>query len=256
MADDFVLFKKRIHTKIGLDLNCYKERQLKRRILQFMARYNAATFSHLLQLLELNGELLLSFKEFLTINTSEFFRDANVFNYIENTVMREFATTGEPVKIWSAGCSIGAEPYSLAILSREAQLKRFHILATDYDGKALDKAKAGVYSPSLLKNVPAELVSRYFDFIEGKYVVKHILKQDVVFKEQNLLSDVFPPAFDLILCRNVFIYFTQEAQAALVSRFLRSLKQGGYLITGSSEFISAPESLGCKRCAHAIYQKR
>lgn len=254
-ADDYVLFKKNIYAKIGLDLNSYKERQLKRRILQFMTKYHAPDFSYFFKLLDANPELLRTFKDYLTINTSEFFRDLKVVEHIKNRIMIDLAKASYPVKIWSAGCSIGAEPYSLAILAREANLKNVHILATDYDVTAIEKAKVGNYPSNLLKNIPGELVNKYFTLQGDGYIIKNDIMQDVVYKEQNLLKDTFPSGFDLILCRNVFIYFTQEAQQDLTCRFIKSLNQGGYFIVGSSEFINTPESLGCIKVFPSIYQK-
>lgn len=254
-SDDFESFKISIKNKIGLDLNCYKEKQLKRRIIQFMARYKCADFSLFYSLLEADPELLEKFRNFLTINTSEFFRDIKVYNYLQEQIFNRFGSKLE-LKVWSAGCSIGAEPYSLAILAEEAGIGKYGILATDLDVLALDKAKIGAYPANLLKNIPAGLVRKYFRDTENGFAIRDELKRNITFKLQNLLTDTFAGGFDIILCRNVFIYFTQAAQEELIRRFLGSLKGDGYFIIGSSEFIYSPERYGCVKLAPSIYQKK
>lgn len=254
-ADEFELFKDRVCHKIGLDLNKYKEKQLKRRIMQYMGRYSISSFAQFYKLLESDPALLANFKDFLTINTSEFFRDIKVFELI-GKIMAEFRQRRFPIKFWSAGCSIGAEPYSLAILAEEAGLKNYSILASDYDTGALQKAQEGSYSTNLLKNVRPPLLMKHFNQNGDKYSIKNGLKNRITFKEHNLLKNLFPTNFDLILCRNVFIYFNQDVQQELIHLFVKSLNPGGYFIIGSSEFIPLPEQFGCTKTSVSVYQKK
>lgn len=254
-TDDFEAFKANIQRKIGLDLNKYKEKQLKRRILQFMSRYNTTSFVVFCKLLEANPETLAKFKDFITINTSEFFRDIKLYDYLQKVIMADYSKKAGALKIWSAGCSIGAEPYSLAILAQEARIRSYSILASDYDTAILGKAREGAYAENLLKNVPRELVKKYFAVKADKFCINADIKSKVMFKEHNLLKDSYPPDLDLILCRNVFIYFTQEVQQDLIASFTKSLKPGGYFIIGSSEFIPVPETFGLKKAFFSVYQK-
>jgi chemotaxis protein methyltransferase CheR len=252
--EEFEIFKSRVYNKIGLDLNKYKEKQLKRRIVQFMGRYNTSSFSCFYSLLDSDPTLLSRFKDFLTINTSEFFRDIRVFDTIAE-IMGQVAQKPAQVKIWSAGCSIGAEPYSLAILAEEAGIKNYSILATDYDINALQRAREGIYASDLLKNVAPAYQTRYFSQSGDKYLVKSNLKTRIAFREHNLLKNPFPTDYDLILCRNVFIYFNQDVQQELIHHFINSLKPQGYFIIGSSEFIPYPEKYCCRKVAASVYQK-
>ncbi len=252
--DEFDIFKNKVHQKIGLDLNKYKEKQLKRRISQFMGRYNSSDFAHFFMLLSSDPELLAKFKDFLTINTSEFFRDIKVFEVIAGIIAR-LGKKQSLLKIWSAGCSVGAEPYSLAILAEEAGIRSYSILASDYDVNALQEATEGSYTANLLKNIPPSLLDKYFSRNGNKYKVKNILKAKVTFKEHNLLKTPYPGDFDLILCRNVFIYFNQDVQHELIHLFVRSLNPGGYFVIGGSEFIPFPDQYGCKKISACIYQK-
>lgn len=254
--DQYELFKSKIHAMFGLDLNKYKDKQLRRRILQFMAKHETESFQNFTKMLTDNPELSETFKDYITINTSEFFRDIKVFDYFKKEVMPALATKGTPIKIWSAGCSIGAEAYSLAILCKEANLRNFHIVATDFDCKVLEKGKIGSYNANLLKNVPVELLPKYFSSSGEKYTINTEIKKFITFKEHNLLATPFPRDFDMILCRNVFIYFVQEVQQQLIAGFAQSLKERGFFIVGASEFISLPENYGLKKLFYSAYQKR
>lgn len=253
--DEFEVFKKNIQGKIGLDLNKYKERQLKRRILQFMSRYNTTSFPVFLKVLDANPSDLEKFKNFITINTSEFFRDIKLYDYIKKQIIADYSKKFASVKFWSAGCSIGAEPYSIAILAQEANIRNYAILASDFDRVILGKAREGIYTANLLKNVPKDILQKYFVAKGDKYHIDSSLKGKIVFKEHNLLKDAYPSDQDVILCRNVFIYFTQEVQQDLIASFTKSLKPGGYFIIGSSEFIPAPETFGLKKAFFSVYQK-
>ena len=248
-------FIRRIHGKIHLDLSKYKENQLKRRIIQFMERYKISDFPAFFRLLEQDSDVLVRFRDYVTINTSEFFRDQKVFEYINDKVITEWERVRRPVKVWSAGCSVGAEPYSISILCMQKKLRNVSILATDYDRTILGKAKAGVFSSSHVKNVSVDLRGKYFECKQNDYAIRKEIKDSVVFKEHNLLSDRFPDQTDLILCRNVFIYFNHDVQQELIEKFSRAVKPGGYFVIGSSEFINAPERFGLEKQSFSVYKK-
>ena len=197
------------------------------------------------------------FLSYLTINTSEFFRDQVVFATLKKEIFPELLKKyGNGLKIWSAGCSIGAEPYTLAIiLDTLKALYRAQIIGTDIDKKALQEAKKGIYSGKYLDKMPQDLIQRYF-FKEGEvYRIKPEIQSSIIFKHHNLLRDSPLYGCHLILCRNVFIYFKPETQDFFLQRFAAALKAGGYLVIGSAEYISNPQKYMLKKRFNTIYQK-
>ena len=161
------------------------------------------------------------------------------------------------MRIWSAGCSNGSEPYTLAIILNEIAPGRNHyILATDLDRSILAKARArGPYTAEDTRNVTPELCLKYFDAENSRYFVKENIGKRVTFKEQNMLTDPFENNFDLIVCRNVIIYFTMEAKAALYKKFHDGLRNGGYLFLGGTEIIPRPSEIGLSNKGGSFYQK-
>ncbi|MBS3946678.1 MAG: protein-glutamate O-methyltransferase CheR [Dethiobacter sp.] len=255
-ALDYEYFKKKVKDKVGLDLGSYKEQQMKRRIHQLMQRYKAEDYADFLVALDREPAILQHFTDYLTINTSQFFRDVHVYQAIEKTLLPTLLREGEPLKIWSAGCSIGAEPYSLAMLLLEmAPAGRWQILATDFDVNILAKAREGRYADNLLNCLPERFMRRYFTERNGHFYLDEQVKRVVTFRQQNLLTDCFEAGCQLILCRNVFIYFTPETQELLINGFAQSLKPGGYFIIGCSELISSPPRFGLQKVQPAIYRK-
>lgn len=179
---------------------------------------------------------------------SYFFRDRGQFNLLRFHILPEIIKRQQQtrqLKIWSAGCSTGEEPYSLAILLQEMipNIQQWHIqiIATDINHQALAKAQQGVYNSWSFRIVPAEVKAQYFDQVHDDYKIKHPLKQLISFHKLNLVYDLFPNVqlgindFDLIICRNVFIYFDYESIAKVVHKFFKSLKESGYLLTGHAE---------------------
>ena len=161
------------------------------------------------------------------------------------------------MRIWSAGCSNGSEPYTLAILLNELAPGRNHyIVATDLDRTILMKARArGPYSADDTRNVSPELKAKYFDTVGNQFFIKEGIGKKVTFKEQNMLTDPFENNFDLIVCRNVIIYFTLEAKDTLYKRFYGGLRAGGLLFLGGTEMIPRPSEIGFINKAGSFYQK-
>ena len=188
---------------------------------------------------------------------SEFFRTPEKFGKLETDVIPDLLKRSPRLNIWSAGCSIGAEPYSLAIILKELTPGVKHrILASDLDIEILAKAKAGVYNDNELKSMTPERRARYFDRVDGgKFAVKDEIKRVIEFKRHNLLKDPFESGFDLILCRNVVIYFTEEAKDQLYANFFRALKPGGILFVGATEAILNFRKLGYTSFQPFFYQK-
>ncbi|MGI6036985.1 MAG: CheR family methyltransferase [Limnochordia bacterium] len=250
--DSFAEFQQRFYFQTGLDLRCYKQKQMQRRIEQWMDRHDLSDYSQLLSLLHRDKAKQEEFLNYLTINTSQFFRDTSVFKNIAELIVAPWV--GKRPKIWSAGASIGAEAYTMAILLQEAGIQSYHILGTDIDAPALAKAEAGSYPSSQVQGVPPALLQKYFTSEGGDYQILPSLKRGITWQVHNLLRDPFPNGFDLILCRNVFIYFTWETQKLLLEKFCRSLRKDGFFVSGSSEQMINPEEFGLIRRAHCIYQ--
>lgn len=252
---DYEQFKAQIRSFINLDLNCYKEQQMQRRIRQWISRYNLEDFQDLTQKIRSDHDHKNKFIEYLTINTSHFFRDEKVFAYIADHVLPDIAKTSR-AKIWSAGCSIGAEAYTIVMLLLERDLRFQKLLATDVDEYILSQAKAGIYQANQVAHVPPHLLKEYFTHDEKYYTISDDIKRYVSFNRHNLLTDHYDTGYDLILCRNVFIYFTSEVQKELTSRFVQALRPGGYFVVGSAEQIMNPNSFGLTRTNYCIYQKQ
>lgn len=255
MFVDYNLFKHEFNNIVGIDLNSYKEQQMQRRILQWITRYDHDGFSGLITFLKKDHDHLSNFLDYLTINTSHFFRDQSVFSEIESKVLPAISNNNSP-SIWSAGCSIGAEIYSIVMLLKNLGIEAKQYLATDIDETVLEKAQAGIFSKNQVNLVPSDLLKKYFIITEnGEYRISDNVKKMVYFKKHNLLKDHYKRGFDLIMCRNVFIYFTSEIQKELTIKFIDSLNNDGYFIVGSAEQIMNPSQYGLTRVSYCIYQK-
>ena len=253
---DWELFKEKLFRKSNINLNDYKPAQMQRRITNHMARYGANKYMDFFAVIERDGEAYSKFIDFLTINVSEFFRTPEKFSELESKVLPDLLSKSARLNIWSAGCSIGAEPYSLAmILGELTPRSRHRILATDLDKEILEKARKAVYTANELKNIPQARLNKYFSRTGEQYCLNNEIKGLVEFKQHNMLIDRFENGFDLILCRNVVIYFTEEAKDGLYRRFFSSLKPGGVLFVGGTESILSYHSMGYQSYLPFFYQK-
>lgn len=236
---DWELFKEKFKAKSKIDLNLYKANQMQRRIGNLMAKHGVKRYVDFYNLIEKDRKMFSDFVEYLTINVTEFFRTPEKFSELESKVIPELLTRSPRLNIWSAGCSIGAEPYSLAmILKEKTPMTKHRILATDLDVEILAKAKKGVYTDAELKSILPSRKKNYFTTQpDGKFAVSPEIKSRIEFRQHNLLLDRFETGFDLILCRNVVIYFTEEAKDQLYRRFFDALKPGGVLFVGGTEAI-------------------
>lgn len=252
---DYEKLKRDINQILGIDLTAYKDQQMRRRINQWVERHQLNSYNQLVETLDKDLEHREKFTGYLTINTSNFFRDTKVFDVIEEKVLPEISRGNRP-RIWSAGASIGAEIYSITILMNEARFTPSLLLATDLDETALEKAKAGVYLPNQTAGTPQKYLDKYFTKkSNGDWIIDESIKKQVIFKKHDLLRSVYERDFDLILCRNVFIYFTSETQKRLINSFVQSLKPSGFFIVGSAEQIMDPASYGLQRVSYCIYKK-
>lgn len=257
IPDSYEDFKTKVFQLTKIDLSSYKERQMKRRIDSLITRHSIATYADYVEKLRTDKEMFDEFVTFLTINVSEFYRNPDQWTLLEKEVLPQILAKNKKPRIWSAACSTGDEPYSLAmLLSKYIPMRDIHIIATDIDKQILEKAKAGLYNVKSLKALPKEFIDKYFIKInDTSYRIKDEIKNCVEFKHHNLLKDEYPSQCDLIVCRNVVIYFTEEAKEAIYRKFSNALIQGGVLFVGSTEQIIQPASVGFESIRAFFYRK-
>ncbi|WP_084157532.1 CheR family methyltransferase [Oceanobacillus manasiensis] len=256
MIDEYVGFTANIKSKLGIDLNLYKEAQMKRRLTSLRNKRGFSNFKSYFEAMNQEEVLLNEFIDRITINVSEYYRNPKRWVVLEKEIFPALLKKTKKLSIWSAACSTGEEPYSLAILLNEhfPQLD-FQITATDIDLNALEKAKQGVYSEQSLKELPNKLKEKFFREQHGLYSVKPVLREKILFKQHNLLADSYPKNMDLIVCRNVLIYFTDPAKETIYHNFSASLKKGGFLFVGSTEQIFNPTSYDMNLKDTFFYEK-
>jgi chemotaxis protein methyltransferase CheR len=254
---EYNYLRQHILSATGIDIDSYKSLQMRRRLTSFIANTTQSDVVGYCRELERETESVQKLRNFLTINVTEFFRDEGVFFELKNRILSNIVSNTRRLKIWSAGCSNGAEAYTISMILEEyPEAISYSILGTDIDDMSLEIARAGgPYTADLIKNVPASCIGKYFICQDGKYWIKAGLKANASFKPHNLLSDFFVKDFDIIVCRNVTIYFTDETKEKLNRRFNDSLKTDGILFIGSTEFMSHPEALGFKKLSPCFYQK-
>jgi chemotaxis protein methyltransferase CheR len=192
----------------------------------------------------------------MTINVSEFWRNPNRWQVLKDRFLPHMIQQSPRLNIWSAACSTGEEPYTIAmLLDSLGVLDRVSLLATDIDDGVLAKAQEGIYLERSLRDVPSDYKSKYFAASDGAFNVSDKLKRAVKFLKQNLLLDRFGDKYDLIVCRNVMIYFTEDAKHMLYGKFAQALKPGGLLFVGSTEQIFSPSQYGLETADTFFYRK-
>lgn len=257
MAYDYEYFKKAVFELTSIDLNAYKEKQMKRRIDTLIDKRNVSGYENYVKLLKTDKDTFEEFVSYLTINVSEFYRNPEQWELMDKEIIPELITKfGKNLKIWSAACSTGDEPYSLVMaFSKHIPLNQIKIYATDIDKQILEKAKLGLYNDKSIENVPKEFVSKYFTKIGASYKISDEIKSRVEFKQHNLLKDTYPTGCHLIVCRNVLIYFTEEAKDEVFKKFNASLASKGVLFIGSTEQIINYKEINYTRKNSFYYEK-
>lgn len=241
-----------------IDLNSYKERQMKRRIEALIVKHGINSYNDYVAKLKTDKVAFDEFINYITINVSEFFRNPEQWLLLEKEVFPYLVEHfGKDLKIWSAACSTGDEPYSLVmLLSKFLPLNKIKIIATDIDKNVMAKAMTGLYNVKSLKGVPDEFISKYFVKINDKtYQISDMVKSCVEFKQHDLLRETYPSNCDMIVCRNVLIYFTDEAKNKIYSDFHKALKKDGLLFVGSTEQIIQAGQIGFTNFRSFFYKK-
>lgn len=247
-------FNQSLHRKTGLDLNQYKPGQMQRRVWGMVVQQKLPDLEAFYNWIASSDQNMAWFLDKMAINVSELFRNVEKWKELENIVLPDLVSRSSKLKCWSAGCSYGAEAYSLAAIL-DAKFPGSHsILGTDIDQTALAQAQAGIFSKEDYRGVPDQY-RKYFPAIGDKHKAQTSLSRYIKVKKHNILADPFESGFDLILCRNVVIYFTDEAKAQLYTRFFSALKPGGVLFVGSTERIFNSGQMGYESTLPFFYTK-
>jgi chemotaxis protein methyltransferase CheR len=234
----------------NINYQAYKPNHFLRRLHTRMRKANSETYKEYHSVLQSNPREFNLLMDNFSINVTRFFRDNDLFKFLEKKILPKIFSLGKKsVRIWSAGCAIGPEPYSIAMLIEEIQKrkgsKNFFLLATDINRDLLLKAKQGFYSDKYLEEIDAQRLQAYFNYIDSEtYQLSSQIREAVTFQQHDLRTP--PPArdFDLILCRNVLIYFSRPQSEVFFQRFYSALKPHGYLVLGKCEVL--PQSIKSK----------
>ena len=255
--DNYEQFKNDVYKLTKIDLSAYKEKQMRRRIDSLVTKRSCQSYPEYVKLLTSQTEVFDEFVNFLTINVSEFYRNPDQWKMMDEKFIPELISKfGKRLKIWSAACSTGDEPYSLVMaLSKHVPLNQIKIYATDLDKTVIAKAKVGLYDAKSIAGVPEEFKKKYFTQVGPSYKISEEIKARVEFHEHNLLKDKYPTDYNFIVCRNVLIYFTDEAKDEVFKKYFQSLKPGGYLFIGSTEQILNYKEIGYERKNSFFYER-
>ncbi|UOQ47578.1 protein-glutamate O-methyltransferase CheR [Gracilibacillus caseinilyticus] len=253
---DYQVFTSQVYKKTGLDLSLYKEAQMKRRLTSLRNKLGFHSFDDFFQAINTDQQVMNEFLDKVTINVSEFFRNPSRWEVLENEIFPPLSKRKKRIKIWSAACSTGEEPYTLAIIANQFwKVSDIEILATDIDQNVLARAKQGIYKERALQEVPPHLKKQYFHREGDTYKIDEKLKESIRFKQHNLLADPYPNQVDLIVCRNVLIYFTEEAKRTIYQQFSQSLDINGIFFVGSTEQIFSPDQYSLEVLDTFFYKK-
>jgi len=245
-AGDFLALTRKISRERGFGCASYKEKCLRRRIAVRMRARGVHTYDDYARILDADGAEYDRLLDALTINVTKLFRNWEAYASLAETVVPELWRRDTPsIRVWSAGCSSGEEPYSLAILFHRhaaasgalARLGGVDILGTDIDRRCLDAAALGQYEEGDFADTPDDLRRRYFT-AQAPFTVSPAIRGMTRFESRDLLGDPAPPGrFDLVVCRNVLIYFDRDTQVRLFETFHRVLAPDGFLMLGKVETL-------------------
>jgi chemotaxis protein methyltransferase CheR len=245
-----------VRALLGFDLAQYKAPQVWRRVNGFANARGYADVPTLLAACRTDPALKTAFRDMITINVSEFFRNADAFETFRTRFLTPMVRSLASLKVWSAGCSLGYEPYSIAMLVREQSAGAgLRIVGTDLDETILAQARTSRYTEAQMLGISAQRRARFFTTVGDAWEVKPELRALVTWRRQDLLRDPFERDVDIIACRNVVIYFTEEAKTALYAKFAASLRPGGILFIGATESISNPRAVGLEPATPGFYRR-
>src|SRR6056297_840697 len=265
--NQFNLFREIIYREAGIKLSDMKKALVQSRLLRRLRELHIYSYEDYYSFLQDNySQEIINLINCITTNKTEFFREARHFDFMHQVVLPEYVRTKKKtLRIWSAGCSTGEEPYTIAItlleFFKDMQMPDIKILATDIDTHVLELALDGRYKQEILEMLNVDMLRRYFlkgsDVNVGFYRVKEHVKKYIYFLRLNLLSEHYPMKnqFDIIFCRNVIIYFDKDTQKRLFGKFHQYLKDDGYLFLGHSESLT-DENNRFTFQGNSIYRKK
>jgi two-component system CheB/CheR fusion protein len=230
----------------GFDFTGYKRSSIERRVEKRMGEVGVGSYDEYTDHLEMHPEEFASLFNGILINVTGFFRDPQTWEYLATEILPELIGSRPadwPLRVWSAGCASGEEPYTLAmvlarVLGDEAFQERVKIYATDVDEEALDQARHGSYLPRQVEDVPPDALERFFERTDQRYVFRKDLRRNVIFGRNDLVQDAPISRIDLLVCRNTLMYFTAETQSQSLGRFHFALQDDGVLLLGKSEMLT------------------
>lgn len=264
--DEFNLIKDVIYRESGIRLTEMKKALVQARLMKRLRELKLPDYREYCHFLNNNYDReIINLINCITTNKTDFFREPKHFEFLQEVALPEFEHSGRKrITIWSAGCSTGAEPYTIAITLREyfagRSMPEVKILATDIDTQVLRRGEEGIYSYNEVDTIDIELLRRYFKRgtgeNEGFFKVKDSVQNMISFRRLNLLDDTYPMRgrFDIIFCRNVIIYFDTASRNRLFEKFHACLSDDGYLIMGHSETL-AGMTTRFRFVGHTIYRK-
>ena len=245
-----------VRALLGIDLSQYKPAQVWRRVNGFASAKGLPDADALVAKVQHDAELRQAFLDMLTINVSEFFRNVEAWDALVAQFLRPMLLAQLSVRIWSAGCSLGYEPFTLAMLAREiAPHTPVKIMATDLDDTILSRARTGNYTEAQMAGVSPSRRARFFRNVGSNWEAKPELQALITWKRHDLLRDPYERPYDLICCRNVVIYFTEAAKVDLYKRFCDALRPGGVLFLGATESIPNVRNVGLLPAGLTFYKR-
>lgn len=263
---EFSYLKTLIKKKIGFNCEDYKQPHLKRRLAVRLRVTNSRTYKEYAEILQREENEAQKLKDTLTVNVTEFFRNPEIYEVLSKKCLPTLLKAkgeNKTLRIWSAGCSNGDEPYSIAIALREylgILIKKYNIsiTGTDIDEDSLEKARNGTYPEKSLEKLSKERISRYFTKVDNGYQVNDDIRSLVNFKRHDMISGAPMSGFDFVFCRNVTIYFDKPLQEKLYLNFYNALNNNGFFVMGKTETLIGPASklFESFEPREKIYQKR
>ncbi|HEV8637845.1 MAG TPA: protein-glutamate O-methyltransferase CheR [Chloroflexota bacterium] len=258
-VDDAALryFVRRCTSLVRLDLGSYKQEQVKRRLGGLIHAAGARSVAEFAQKLAEDEQAVARFKAAFTIHVTEFFRDPDAYNNLATLVVPTLAQLGRPADVWSAGCSLGAEPLSLAMMLDRSGAKVRRLVATDVCPTTVRRARAGgPFDVREVKNLTEGDLAYHLEVRDdGNFWVCSPLHDRIDFRVHDLIGDPYPGPFDLVVCRNVLIYFVDEVKNSVLARLAGAVRPGGFLFLGGTEIVHSPEALGLIRRYPSLYEK-
>jgi chemotaxis protein methyltransferase CheR len=243
----------------SIDLRAYKPGQMERRLRALMVRNKIEGFAEYADTLRRDQAARREFERYVTINVTQFYRDPERFRTLEQELRRTLGHAYRPLLAWSAGCSNGSEPYTVAMMLESVAPGQGHrVYATDIDEDSLRQAKlAGGYTADDLASLPREYRERFTRPGQDheRYSIAPRISAMVEFARHDLIREPYRRGFDLILCRNVVIYFSDETKRTIFTDFFTSLNPGGLLFIGATELLAGAREIGFEQCGHGLYRR-